>query len=619
MTVEGDLINRCELFDEADLDAALARFDELSRPAPQLENAASRVTERFQAYFAARDWDAMAEILADDISDDDRRRVVNAGVRHGRDAEIANMRAVADLGATNITSDVIATRGERLALVSYPLSSRDQRPEAFHTEIARHRRDRRRRPDRGDRHVRPRRHRRRLRGTRRPVLAGEAAAHAHTWSVIAQAYAAFNRHELPATTPDWVNIDHRRGLRFAPGDMTAYIRATWDLAPDISIYIEAVHRLSDLGAVVTHVGERDLARGLRRRVADHRPPDGRRRPDQPLRALRRGRPRRRAREVRRTQPAGAALENAASQVYERFWTLLRGPRLGRDGRDAGRRHFHRRSSSGGERGRPTRSGCRDREHAGRRRRRGHEHDVDRHRDPRGAPRPQSCPLLGPRPAARGVPHRACSASSRSTPTTGSRRASCSTPTTSTPPSRNSTPDTSPAKRPPHAHTWSVITRAYAALNRRELPATTPDWVNIDHGRGATFEPGDLTAYHPCRAGTSRRTLSIYIEAVHRLSDLGAVVTHVAHGTSQEGFDAEWRMIDVSDGRRRPDQPLRALRRGGPRRRARAVRRAQSTSAAAGKRGKPSLRTLPAYFAARDWAAMAEMLADDITATIAVES
>ena len=42
-------------------------------------------------------------------------------------------------------------------------------------------------------------------------LAGEAAAHAHTWSVIAQSYAAFNRRELPATTPDWVNIDHRRG------------------------------------------------------------------------------------------------------------------------------------------------------------------------------------------------------------------------------------------------------------------------------------------------------------------------------------------------------------------------------------------------------------------------
>ena len=93
-------------------------------------------------------------------------------------------------------------------------------------------------------------------------LAGEAAAHAHTWSVIAAAYAAFNRHELPATTPDWVNIDHRRAIAFAPGDMTAYIRATWDLAPDISIYIEAVHRLSDLGAVVTQV-----AMGPRKRAS----------------------------------------------------------------------------------------------------------------------------------------------------------------------------------------------------------------------------------------------------------------------------------------------------------------------------------------------------------------
>lgn len=30
-TVQGDRIDRCEFFDETDLDAALARFDELSR------------------------------------------------------------------------------------------------------------------------------------------------------------------------------------------------------------------------------------------------------------------------------------------------------------------------------------------------------------------------------------------------------------------------------------------------------------------------------------------------------------------------------------------------------------------------------------------------------------
>ena len=60
-TIDGDLINRSELFDEDDLDAALARFDELSRPAPRLENAASRVLSAILASFAARDWDTMAE------------------------------------------------------------------------------------------------------------------------------------------------------------------------------------------------------------------------------------------------------------------------------------------------------------------------------------------------------------------------------------------------------------------------------------------------------------------------------------------------------------------------------------------------------------------------------
>ena len=210
LTFEGDLISRCELFDEADIDAALATFDELSRPAPRLENAASRVDERFQTYFAARDWDAMAEILADDFSSDDRRRVVNAGIRHGRDAEIANMRAIADIGVTNMTSDVIATRGERLALSRVRFSGRDQRPEAFHTDVlgiieidADDRIAARVAFDLDDIDAA-------FEELDARYLAGEAADHAHTWSVIAQAYAALNRHELPATTPDWVNIDHRR-------------------------------------------------------------------------------------------------------------------------------------------------------------------------------------------------------------------------------------------------------------------------------------------------------------------------------------------------------------------------------------------------------------------------
>ena len=63
-------------------------------------------------------------------------------------------------------------------------------------------------------------------------------------------------------------------------------------------------------------------------------------------------------------------------------------------------------------------------------------------------------------------------------------------------------------------------------------------------------------------------LKIYIEAVHRLDSFGAVVTHAASGSSQEGFDAEWRAIDVFTVEGDLISRLRDLRRGRPRRRAR---------------------------------------------------
>src|SRR5581483_5443102 len=116
LTVDGDLINHEELFDATDLDAALARFDQLSRAVPRLENAASQAVERYVAHFAARDWDSLAQVLTEDMVTDDRRRVANAGIRHGREAEITNLRAGAELGSTSMRSVVIASRGEHLIL-----------------------------------------------------------------------------------------------------------------------------------------------------------------------------------------------------------------------------------------------------------------------------------------------------------------------------------------------------------------------------------------------------------------------------------------------------------------------------------------------------------------------
>ena len=250
-TVDGDLINRSEMFGETDLDAALAKFDELHQQVPRLENAASRVSEHFRTYFAARDWERMAEILAEDMSP---RTVVRWSERASDAVEIPRSQTGGpspNSAVTNITPTVIATRGERLVLGRHRVSRRDQRPRGIPHGGARRHRDRWREPDHGDLAFGPDDIDAAFAELDARYLAGDAAAHAHTWSVIARAHAAINRHELPATTPDWVNLDHRRGRSFAPGGLTENIRANLDLTPDLSFYIEAVHRLTDLGVVIT--------------------------------------------------------------------------------------------------------------------------------------------------------------------------------------------------------------------------------------------------------------------------------------------------------------------------------------------------------------------------------
>lgn len=252
LTFEGELVNRGELFDEEDLDVALAKLDELSRPVRRLENTASRATDRFLELFAARDWEAMARMVIDDISFDDRRRVINADLQTGRNAFIEGFRIAADLGATQFPH-AIATRGERVVLVRARFSLGGGAPEEFGLDLlhvievdadnriaATVTFD----PDDVDAAVAEL-------DTR--YLAGESVGHAQTWMAIARNVAAFNRREPLMTTSDWVTIDHRRATAFEPGDITPYIHATWDVAPDINLRIEAVHRLNNSGALFTQV------------------------------------------------------------------------------------------------------------------------------------------------------------------------------------------------------------------------------------------------------------------------------------------------------------------------------------------------------------------------------
>ena len=105
LTVEGDRIHRSEIFDETDLDAALARFEELQPQAPRLENAATRASERLRAYLATRDWDAYGAIAADDIVTDDRRPIVTPGFSEVEMPNLASLRTSVDIGIANVTCD----------------------------------------------------------------------------------------------------------------------------------------------------------------------------------------------------------------------------------------------------------------------------------------------------------------------------------------------------------------------------------------------------------------------------------------------------------------------------------------------------------------------------------
>ena len=537
---DGDLISRCELFDRADLDAAIARFDELSGPATRLDNVASQVAARFVAHFATGDWDAMAELLADDFSGDDRRPVVSAGVRHGRDAQMANTRAIAELWSTNVTRSVIATRGKNLVLGRITFSRRDEGVEAFLTEvlmIVEINADEKLASivtfdvDDFDAAITELDAR---------YLAGEAAAHARTWSVITASYDAMSRHELPAMTPDCVSVDHRHAAAFAPGELTSYIRAGWELDQTVRPYVQEVHRLNDLGAVctaATHGASRDGFDAEWREIALTTVDD-----DEINRLELFGESDLHAAIARFAElhPRERRLENAASRVIERWsahfaardWDALaevladdisvddrrRVVNAGtRHGRDAEIANLRATADAGfmyitsviiaarGERLILTRSAGHDR---------GSEEFLS---DALGILEINSHNQMAAIVIFDPEDFDAAIAELESRYLAGEAAA--------------------------HARTWSVIAQAFAALNRRELPAATSDWISVDRRRLAMIDAGGLREYLRATWNLSPQS-GIYVEAVHRVSDFGAVVTHVINGTSHEGFDAEWRVIDL---------------------------------------------------------------------------
>jgi len=163
------------------------------------------------------------------------------------------MRSLADIGA-NVTWTAVATRGQRLVLSRFSSTNKDLQHGEFDAEMLSIIEI-----DTAGRIVAgvlfdPDDIVDAIEELDARYLAGEAAVHSETWSVIVASYAAIRRRELPATTTDFVDVDHRALAPIGPGDLKAYIWSTMELTQNFTTYIEAVHRLSLLGAVLTHVG-----------------------------------------------------------------------------------------------------------------------------------------------------------------------------------------------------------------------------------------------------------------------------------------------------------------------------------------------------------------------------
>ncbi|KUI47640.1 hypothetical protein AU198_23865 [Mycobacterium sp. GA-1199] len=547
--IQGDLICRCEIFDDSDLDAALARFDELTPPARPV-NVAYQMVERLWSCFAKRDWSATGELLAPDVRAEDRRRIVNDGLRQGREAFVANMRAVAEVGIDDVASALVATRGERLVLARV-------RTERFHSDVLNLVE-----LDAGKTFI-----------TSTVVFdmedlnaalteldarygAGEAADHGRTWTMLANAIAAFNRHELPDTTPDWVNVDHRSGTSIAPGQLFPYVRTSWELAPDISNYIEVVHQLNDSGAVITRVATGNSRDGFnaewrvitlatfdgdllsRVELFDETDLDAALARFEELRSSAPILTNTATKVDQRflTRPENAATR-ALADLWERFdaqdWDAIQaamaenfasydrrqvvnaGVRRGRaihieNMRSVGEVGFKNAGSPAiatrGER----LALCRSRFTAG--------------RGPRGEIVAEALMIIETDAANRLVSNTVfdLEALNEAFAELDAKYAA--------------------GEARPHGQTWPVVTRAYAALNRQEQ--FERDWIYTDHRRGTPFaSTSSATSAHP-DVWDVTPDLNAHIEVVHRLTDGAVLVTSVVGGSSQDGFEAEWRFVQL---------------------------------------------------------------------------
>ena len=116
LAVEGDRISRVEFFDEADLDAALARFDELEQPTPSSENAATRVWAGATDAFNRRDVDGLLALANPESRYEDRRKGLRDIVEGSLRRKSLDVMFETVPSSWRIEVEPIAIRGSRLSL-----------------------------------------------------------------------------------------------------------------------------------------------------------------------------------------------------------------------------------------------------------------------------------------------------------------------------------------------------------------------------------------------------------------------------------------------------------------------------------------------------------------------
>jgi ketosteroid isomerase-like protein len=111
--------SRVDIYEVEQVDDALARFDALADAGESpFENAATRAVDRFVAAWPAHDWDGLVSLYSSDLRTRDHRAVIGGGLEMDHAEFIATLRWMFE-GRQEWEHDVVATRGERLALVRF--------------------------------------------------------------------------------------------------------------------------------------------------------------------------------------------------------------------------------------------------------------------------------------------------------------------------------------------------------------------------------------------------------------------------------------------------------------------------------------------------------------------